>query len=88
MSVDVINISRHHSGHRAGLPHRGQRRITLRMRLCEMMQIDGCAVAGKFAEDDRAALARRLQRFERHQGGAFADRQSIAVRVEGPAKRW
>ena len=63
VGVEVINVRRRHAGHLAGLGHRGQRRVALRMRLGEMVQIDGCAVAGEFAENDRAASARASRAF-------------------------
>ena len=57
MRVDVINVCGRHGRSVAGQPHRAQRRIASRVRLSEMVPVNGGAIANDFAQDDCATTA-------------------------------
>src|SRR5262249_7841206 len=61
--------------------------VPLRVRLSQMMRIRGGAVTGNFRKNSRAPATRMVVALERENGRAFAQAESVALRVEGPAAR-
>ena len=83
--IDIINVSGRDPGRCTGLFHDRQRRVTLRLRLGEMMLVNGRAVADEFSQNGGAAPARAFQRFQRDHGRAFTQCQTIAPGIERTA---
>ena len=83
--VDIINVrrSKPRALRRGG--HGSQRRIAVGMRLRQMMRVEGTPVARNLAKNARAAPRRIIQSLQRQNGRAFAQRQSVALRVERTA---
>jgi hypothetical protein len=85
VGIDVINLVGHNVCAPARGEHRGDRRISLRLRLRQMVKIRGGAVADNFAENFRAPLLRLFECFQHDDRSAFAECETIALRVERAA---
>src|SRR5262249_26136910 len=68
--------------------HRSNSCVAFRMWLGEMMRVQRSAVTDNFAKNSCAAFFSMLKRLKREDGGAFTERKTVTLGVEGAALGW
>jgi hypothetical protein len=87
MGIQVANLYRNDGRAGASGGHGRKGRVTVRMRLSQVMRIGGGAVPGDFTEDVSVAPSGMFQGLQSEHGRAFAEGEPIAMSVEGAALR-
>jgi hypothetical protein len=85
--IDVVDLRGGHARVLQRVQHRAASTIAVFRRRRDVMGVGRHAVAGKFAIDPRAARLGVLVLLERHDAGALAQHEAVAVAVPGPARR-
>ena len=67
--------------------HHAESAVAIFHRLRDVIRVAGHSVANNFRQDRSVALCRMFQRFQNHNARAFSDNESVAVRIEGAARR-
>ena len=81
--VDIVDLIRRDLGGITGVIHRGESGVSVGMGLGQMMSVGRRSVADDFAEDHRVPAPGGFKTFERQHGGAFTQREAVAMFIEG-----